>query len=93
MTKEGEKSYFLLPDLDMPEGCIPKKLDALLCPFERDGYHTTLFFSQQITGCPVRNWNRIDRILDRTWYAISWNFNSNRRLVQIIRSHLDAFRK
>lgn len=92
LAEEAGFTYFLLPDLDMPEGCMPPIVDALFCPMPRDGYATRLFFAQQITGCPSRNWNGQARILDRTWFAISWNFTPNQRLIQLIRSHLDAFR-
>lgn len=92
LAEEMGCTYFFLPDLDMPSGCQPGKVDALFCPTLRDGYNTSLFLSQKITGCPTRNWNREVKILDRTWYAISWNFSADRRLVQSIRTHIDAFR-
>lgn len=93
ISEEAGVTYFLLPKLDMPEGCVPSNVDALFCPTNRDGYSSRLFFAEKITGCPVRNWNGQARILDRSWYAISWNINPNQRLIQLIRSHIDAFRK
>lgn len=91
MAEETGYTYFLLPDLDMPEGCMPAKVDALFCPMKREGYNTTLYFSEKITN-PSRTWTREVRILDRTWHAISWNFSSDKRLIQLIRTHIDAFR-
>jgi len=93
MAEEAGFTYFFLPNLDLPEGCIPEKTDALFCPTPRDGYKSRLFFSEMISGCQNRNWNGQARILDRTWFAISWNINPDQRLIQLVRSHLDAFRK
>ena len=92
-AEEAGITYFLLPDLYLPEGCIPEKVDALFCPMPRDGYKSRLFFAEKITGCPNRNWNGQARILDRTWYAISWNVNPDQRLIQLIRSHIDPLKK
>jgi len=92
MAEEGGYTYFLLPYLDLPDGCIPTNTDALFCAMPRDGYTSRLYFSDTISGCPQRNWNGQARILDRNWHAISWKVNPSQRLIQLIRSHLDAFR-
>lgn len=91
MAEEGGLTFFFLPDLQLP-GCTPEKIDALFCPMARDGYTSRLFFSEQIVGRTNRNWNGNARILDRTWFAISWKISPNQRLVQMISSHLDALR-
>jgi hypothetical protein len=91
-AEEAGISYFLLPELDMPDGCIPVKTDALFCPMTRDGYPSRLFLSVKLSGCPERNWNFQGRILDRTWYAISWKLSLEQNLIQLLRAHLDAFR-
>lgn len=89
---EGGRAYFLLPNVTLPAGCVPTSLDALLCPTERDGYQTRLFFSGRITHPPRANWNTFN-ILDRAWHAISWqNVSASLRLVQIAAGHLRAFR-
>jgi hypothetical protein len=92
-AEEASITYFLLPDLDMPEGCVPNKTDALFCPMMRDGYPSRLFLSEKLSGCPERNWNFQGRILDRIWFAISWKLTLEQNLLQLIRSHLDAFRR
>ncbi len=92
MAEEGGNTFFLLPDLYLPEGCIPKQVDALFCPTPHSGYPSRLFFAEKISGCPERNWNGNARILDRTWVAISWKIDQNQRLAQMIYSHLNAFR-
>lgn len=92
LAQEGGFTFFLLLDLELPEGCVPSKVDALLCPMPRDGYISRLFFSSKINGRLNRNWNGNARILDQTWFAISWKISPEQRLIQMIRSHLDAFR-
>lgn len=88
---EGGFNYFFIPRLKLPAGCVPDTVDALLCPQLRDGYNSRLFLSQQISGCPQRNWNSVVRILDRSWYAISWRTELNSNLFQILMIHLRAF--
>lgn len=92
MAQEGGLTFFLLPDIELPDGCNPKRVDALFCPMPRDGYTSRLFFSERIGSCNNPNWNGNARILDRTWFAISWKISVNQRLVQMIRSHLDALK-
>ncbi len=92
VAEEGGNTFFLLPKLELPNGCNPSKLDALFCPTRYNGYPSRLYFEQKFSGAPARNWNGNSRILDRSWYAISWTINQDQRLVQMIRSHLDAFR-
>lgn len=94
-AKEGEVTYFLLPQLEMPSGCTPERSDALLCPTRRDGYESRLFFAQKVVGGSALNWH-VDgtaRILDRNWFAFSWKTRPNLRLIQMVRIHLKALRK
>jgi hypothetical protein len=91
---EAGVTYILLPQMETPAGCIPTHLDALLCTTPRDGYNSRLFFEQMVQGGPARNWQvqGTVRILDRNWYAISWQTNPNLRIVQMVRVHLEALR-
>src|SRR4051812_44343348 len=54
---EGGRSYVLLPGLALPEGCSPATTDALLCPTERDGYPSRLFFADRVASSAPLNWN------------------------------------
>lgn len=93
MAEEGGYTFFFLPQMQLPIGCSPEKVDLLYCPTNRDGYPSRLFFSSKIIGSyPNRNWNGNARILDRTWYAISWKINQEQRLVQQIRAHLEPLK-
>jgi len=91
---ESGITYFYLPNLPLPEGCTPEKIDALLCPTGEHGYTSRLFFPQQISSTnQSRNWSTNVRILERKWWAISWNIpQTDQRLAQILLSQLGAFR-
>lgn len=92
--EEGGVSYFLLPQLELPENCSPLQTDALLCPSPRDGYTCRLFFSSVIQAKKALNWNAQSvRILERNWHAFSWKINANNlRLMQMVAIHLGALR-
>lgn len=91
--EEGGVTYFFLPDLCLPDGCSPARLDALLCPSAHHGYTSRLFFAQVIASPQSRNWSTTARIMERNWHAISWQIpETNLRLAQIVALHLRAFR-
>lgn len=97
VAEEGGFTYILIEKLQLPDGCTPSIVDALLCPMLKDGYNSTLFYSAQPTGYPPRNpphnWNRINvRILDRTWFAQSWQVPNELKLVEMLLIHLDSLR-
>ncbi|MFA6411795.1 MAG: hypothetical protein WCW53_03795 [Syntrophales bacterium] len=86
---EGKYIYFFMPDLQLPEGCVPEKIDALLCPMSRDGYDSRLFFAERIKSCNSPNWNANGiRIIERNWHAFSWKVPPNLRLTQMLAAHL-----
>lgn len=86
-------TYILLPQLRLPSGCSPATVDALLCLNQRDGYPTRLFFAQTITCKNGLNWNAQNvAILQRTWFAYSWNYVASGRPVEVLAQHLRALR-
>lgn len=90
---EGAVIYILLPDLELPAGCAPSRVDALLCPTARDGYASRLYYAQQITGGPPQNWHvQGIRILERNWFAFSWKMREGLRLTQMVLAHLNGLR-
>jgi len=95
-ASEGGTEFILIPALDLPVGCEPAIVDALLCPSERDGYSSRLFLSHRVVHRgPGQNWNpkNAAMILGRHWWAVSWNAkNSNKRLLAILAGHLEAFK-
>lgn len=90
---EGGVTYFLLPQLELPPGCQPTPVNALLCPSPRDGYTSRLFFAEHVQGGPARNWNTNgERILESTWYAFSWQTRAGLRLCQMVLVHLEGLK-
>lgn len=93
LAEEGGTTFILLPQLELPPGIVPTHVDALLCPVPRDGYQSRLYFAASLAGGPQRNWHvRGLRILDRAWYAASWQTPPGLRLVQMVEVHLDMLR-
>lgn len=92
--QEAGLSYFLIPQLALPKGCQPEKVDALLCSQSRDGYPSRLFFAEKIESSNSRNWNCANaRIIERNWHAFSWKVNNpGLRLVQLVLAHLGALK-
>lgn len=91
---DGGLPYILIEKLQMPPGCQPECLDALLCPFPRDGYPSRLFLSAQVESPGAKNWNPKTGVLigDRMWFAVSWKVDENLKLLQMVAAHLRAFR-
>ncbi len=86
---EGKRTLYLLPQLQLRNGCNPAIIDALLCPFERDGYPFRLFFAERIATHKSLNWNfNGNMILDRKWFAFSWKVPGELRLIQMVSSIL-----
>jgi len=97
IARDGAITYIRIDNLQLPDGCEPPVVNALLCPVQKDGYESSLFFSAQISGYPVynppRNWNRKDvRILGENWFALSWRVKSGLRLAEMLQIHLSALR-
>ena len=92
VSQEADKVYFLLKGLQLPQECEPATCDALLCPWDRDGYPSRLFFDRELPTKVPRNWNAKGfRILERNWYAISWKLSrANLRLAEMVSGHLRA---
>lgn len=90
---EGGINFVFVPKLKLPSGCLPEEIDALLCPVPRDGYHTRLFYDQQITGIPQKNWNGKLRLCDRTWVSFSWTSKDGMELLEMVQYHRSALIK
>jgi hypothetical protein len=93
--KEGCTLFFHLEGLRLPAGCIPETCDALLCPTDKDGYPSRLYFSPLIAGPYTRNWNVSGaRIGEKNWWAFSWRVDLvSPTLAQLLVAHLNGFAK
>lgn len=88
-ASEGNYDYFLIRNVKLPEPCIPESTDVLLCPNEREGYNSRLYFPTKVQCGKSLNWNGSTFILGRQWHAFSWKLQSaERRLAQMVVSHL-----
>jgi hypothetical protein len=85
------RPYIFLPNIGLPQGCSPDSVDALLCPFERDGYSSRLYISAKVSTPGQKNWNGNIIVDDRNWYAISWKIPPGIPLHQMIAMHLKGF--
>ena len=94
--EEGGFTFFLLPDVALPDGCSPGRADLLLCPMIRDGYSSRLFIAKRVTTSASLNWNGSCYILDRNWYAFSWMADpcdqNDLRLAQMVALHMRGLR-
>ena len=90
LIPEGGINFIYIPELILPLGCTPDKIEALLCPILRDGYPTRLFYSQKIAGIPAKNWNGNIRICDRSWVSYSWKSRDGMELLEMVRYHLST---
>ena len=92
-AEEAGVMYYLLPQLAMPTGVTPARVDALLCPTPRDGYQSRLYLSDRVAGGKqLLNWNAQIRVLERNWQAVSYRTPGGLRLAQMVAIHLGAFR-
>ena len=92
---EGVVTYLHMEGLRLPPGCAPSVCDALLCPVEKDGYPSRLYFSAQIVSGYTQNWNCSNaRIGEHNWFAFSWRVNLVApTLTQLLIGHLNGFAK
>jgi hypothetical protein len=92
VANEGGYSYILINKIKLPSNCKPLEIDALLCPMQKDGYQSRLYFAEKLSGCNIAlNWNANVRILGRTWYGISWQTPEGLSLKEMLLVHLKAF--
>ncbi len=96
IATEGEFTYIRLSKLRLPPGFSPPVVDALLCPMERNNYHSRLFVSERVTapslpadGKPV-NWTDKPRILEENWEQFSFQLGkcNDLRLAQMVMAHV-----
>jgi hypothetical protein len=88
---EGGVTLYAVPQLLLPVGCTPSSVEVLLCPTQRDGYDSRLYFAQHVQSRCERNWAQ-HRLLDRNWWAFSWRTYPGLRLAQMITIHLDGLK-
>ena len=89
LWSEGGKNHVYLPAFKVASHDLKHQMDLLLCPYDRDGYTSRLFFQEQIKG-KVSNWSTFN-ICGRTWYGYSWKGIPNDiPYYQMLLGHLGA---
>ncbi len=88
--EEGGTTFYFIPDLPLPQGCSPASVDALLCPTERDGYPSRLYFADRIQSPAGLNWNMQPRALERNWNAFSWAAVPDLPLIDLVLAYTRA---
>jgi hypothetical protein len=94
-AEEGGTTFIQIKNMILPDGCDPKEVTGLLCPIDRDGYHSRLFLSHKISHKGRgQNWNPAGGIviLGKTWFAVSWKTSAGQTLTRMLLDHLGAFR-
>lgn len=89
-AEDGGRTYFLLKDYPLPNGCTPTSMDLLLCPNPGNGYNSLLYFSTRPTGSLPRNWNGKAHVFGRNWISFSWKSGPGHTLLHMLQLHLNA---
>ena len=94
-VEEGGVIFLYLEGLRLPDGCDPIECNGLLCPVERDGYPSRLYFSAKVVCARSHNWNVSDaRIVEENWFAFSWRVDPTPgTLAKMLVAHLAGFTK
>ena len=59
LLEEAGVTFLQLQRLRLPEGCTPSACDALLCPVDRGGYPSRLYFAEPVSSAFTRNWAQL----------------------------------
>lgn len=93
---DGQNLYVFIPGLTMPQGCTPKKSDALFCTQSYaptiGGYTSRLFLKDHVQSSHhVPNNYQPYLIAGETWYAFSHNNVQPGPFPEMIINHLRGF--
>jgi hypothetical protein len=87
---EAGQTFVSLPGLKIPVGDTLLERHALLTLQEHSGYTSRLFLSEPIPGHGT-GWT-IHTVLGRAWHTPSWNNVMPGRPIEMLLSHLRAYR-
>lgn len=88
---EGGVDLIFLPRLVLPEGCVPRETQALLCTGQHGGYTTRLFLPMFLQGKGL-NWTQ-HAVAGGVWWTWSWNMvPPHLRPAEILAEHLRGLR-
>jgi hypothetical protein len=92
VRSDGQDHYVYIPELQMPQGCIPERTDALFCvrTFAPTcgGYTSRLFLKDRVASPHTPNNYNPYLIAAETWYAYSHNNVQDGPYLEMILNHL-----
>lgn len=89
-VQEGQRLLAFLPGLMVSTSAGPRKVNALLYPYDHNGYQTRLFFSEQLPS--HANFSAFN-VCGATWYAPSWQgISASLPWSEIVANHLRAIK-
>lgn len=92
--QDGGIPLLRIKRLRVPLATGARFLDAVLCPTTHAGYHTRLFFSENLGPFAPRtaNWNPVV-LFGATWFAPSWQgVSPDLTITRMVATHLQALR-
>lgn len=93
--RDGQNLYLYIQGLTLPQGCTPKKTDALFCtqPYAPTigGYTSRLFLRDYVQSPSIPNNYQPYLIADETWYGFSQNNVQQADFPEMIINHLRGF--
>lgn len=89
IVQEGTYTFIYIPNQKISGGIDTEYVDLLFCPTPWGGYHSRLFFSRQVKTSASRNWNNANvRIVEKNWFAFSWQIEGRYTLVETVMIYL-----
>lgn len=91
LVVEGQYTFIFIPNQKIPGGVDEGVVDLLFCPTPWGGYNSRLFYSRKVETRQERNWNNENvRIIERNWFAFSWQVPVGLTLAETIIIYLGA---
>jgi hypothetical protein len=85
--EESGLPYAYIPSMSFSSGGNSLTMKVLICPAQRDGYASRLFFEKQVPGRGA-NW-KVFQIRGQQWWACSWgNVAASMPWLVILANHL-----
>lgn len=85
---EASIEFVRIPGLKMPQGCLPERTDALLCPTHYCGYDSRLFFKDRIQSPGTPNWQPSCFLVGSEWHVYSYQGVRHPSLCEMVLMHL-----
>ncbi|MGG1555642.1 hypothetical protein [Paenibacillus ferrarius] len=88
VQSEASTEFVHIPGLKMPQGCMPVRTDALLCPSQYCGYESRLFLKDRVQSPGTPNWQASCFLLGTEWQVYSYQGVRHSSLCEMVLMHL-----